>query len=150
MSDLYELQLAWELGDTLPGELLDELRWHLGLPHNQEQKQEPAPGDPAEKDPLLAGRGPASRIGGTLGSELARGRRGWSLTTRQEVHAEMLSGLHRLLKRLIAHTAATGPVGHIRFYEDDVPDLLVVHGGEILRQPLRLAGSGYEPFDGLV
>ncbi|MEU3354180.1 hypothetical protein [Streptomyces sp. NPDC037389] len=142
MSDLYELQLAWELGDAVPEEVLDDLRWHLGL-----QDVGSSDGDGSECEPLLAGRGPASRIGGVLFGALARGPRGWSVTVRQEVHAEELSELDQLLSRLAAHTAiVNGPVGQLRFYEDDAPDLLVAEAGAIARQPLRSAGSELVPF----
>ncbi|AZQ73333.1 MULTISPECIES: hypothetical protein [Streptomyces] len=140
MSDLYELQLAWELGDTLPGEVLDDLRWHMGL-----QGEEPLDGD-LEREPLLAARGPALRIGGVLFSELARGRRGWSVTVRQEMHAEELPELHDLLSRLAAHAPSIDPVGQLRHYEGHVPELLMVQAGAVTRQPLHLIESEAVPF----
>ncbi|MDT0453284.1 hypothetical protein [Streptomyces hesseae] len=135
MSDLYELQLAWELGDTLPGEVLDDLRWHMGL-----QGEDPLDGD-LECEPLLAARGSASRIGGALFGELVRGRRGWSVTVRQEMHVEELPELHDLLRRLAAHSPSIDPVGQLRHYEDHVPELLVIQAGVVARQPLEVAES---------
>ncbi|MCA6094093.1 hypothetical protein LE181_18235 [Streptomyces sp. SCA3-4] len=142
MSDLYELQLAWELGDALPGEVLDDLRWHLGLL----QDIGPLGDDVDECGPLLAARGPASRIGGFLSGELTQGQRGWSVTLRQEVHAEELPELDELLNGVAPYAPESGPVGHLRFHEDEVPDLLAVQSGVVVRQPLHPAGSELVPF----
>lgn len=142
MSDLYELQLTWELGDALPRDILDSLRWHLGLP----QTAGSLPDDGAAEEPLLASRGPALRIGGTLNGELAIGPRGWFLTARQELHAEELPELHQLMSGLATHSSPVRPVGHLRFHEDDVPDLLVVRSGTIVREQPHPASRPHIPF----
>ncbi len=136
MSDLFDFELAWDLDDALPDDLLAELRWQL----------EPDPGE----ERLLSQRGPAWRIGGTLHGALVRTRRGWSLTVRQELHAECLDDLAELLARLAAHSGAEGPVGRLRFYEDEVPDLLVVRAGAMARQAPGATAREAVPFlDGL-
>ncbi|MEW2577395.1 hypothetical protein [Streptomyces syringium] len=144
MSDLYELQLVWELGDTVPSDVLDELRWHLGLPQDTEALT--GRDGNIDQEPLLDGKGPARRIDGTLSGELVRGRHGWSLTARQERHAEELPELCALLNRLAAVSHGTGPVGQLRHYEDDIPDLLVNDSGAVVRRLLRPDDSGCVPF----
>ncbi|MEU4208765.1 hypothetical protein AB0F13_01970 [Streptomyces sp. NPDC026206] len=137
MSDLYELQLAWELDDTLPGEVLDELRWHLGL--------RPPAGSDLDREPLLALQGGALRIGGILGSEFQPGERGWYLAARQELHAQELPDLYELLSSVAPYAVTTDPVGQLRHYEDDIADLLLVHGGTVVRQPQHPADAQPAP-----
>ncbi|MBV7699332.1 hypothetical protein [Streptomyces sp. TRM70350] len=133
MADMFAVELALDLSPTVPGAVLDTLRWHLGL-------GEPEPVD-ASPDlfPLLAGRGPAAKIGGVLTGELLRAGGHWSLTTRQEIHAEFLPDLDPLLEALAAHARWPGVIGQVRFYEEEVPELLVTREGKLARVGLRVA-----------
>ncbi|WP_344014303.1 hypothetical protein [Streptomyces thermospinosisporus] len=115
MADCYELQLALNLPDSLPPCDLALLRWHLG------EESEGGQGDGyAYEYPLLAGRGPAWRIGGVLLGELCAHERGWALTVRQEAHPDEFDGLRRLVLWL-----------------GDVPDVLVARDGAVIREVLH-------------
>lgn len=129
MADWYELQLALDLPDSLKAEELAQLRWHLG--------EEGGRNDDTYEQPLLHSRGPARRIGGVLIGELHADDRGWALTARQEVHPDEFHDLSRLVRWLGARTTTTGPVGHLRFYETDVPELLLALDGSVHRATLR-------------
>jgi hypothetical protein len=134
--------LALDLRDGLTGAELAELRWHVGqgprpeafaivTDHFMVEVDGRLEVDPA---PLLAGSGEAYRIGGTLHSSLAPrdGAAGWRLDLRQELHAEELESLRVLLDRLAGYAdGGGGPVGHLRFYEDDRPAPLVLRDGVI-------------------
>lgn len=77
--------------------------------------------------------------------EIARTGDGWSLTARQEIHAQLLPDLDPLLERLALHSGTEGVIGQIRFYEDHVPDLLINEGGTLVRMALRPAPTGGIP-----
>uniref|UniRef100_A0AAU2JXX0 Uncharacterized protein n=1 Tax=Streptomyces sp. NBC_00049 TaxID=2903617 RepID=A0AAU2JXX0_9ACTN len=123
MADLYALDLAFDLVETTPDAVLAEVRRQL------------AP-DP-EGESLLAERGPAWRVGGMLVGEFGPAERGgWALTVRQEVHAERLPDLEDLLMILAPHIRPPGPVGRIRHYEHESPDLLVLREGRVVQVAL--------------
>jgi hypothetical protein len=132
MSDLHELQLALDLPESLSDSELALLRRHLG--------QEGEGAAWAYEGPLFAQRGAAYRIGGALVGELCAGSRGWALTVRQEVHPEQFDALRRLMEWIGARTTSVGVVGHLRFLEDDVPELLLAQGGTVRRMTLRAQG----------
>ncbi|MEU1820097.1 hypothetical protein ABZ543_33670 [Streptomyces roseifaciens] len=138
MSDIYELQLALDLPDSLPEADMDVLRRHLSdeggdADHDEHDEETGGP----EAYPLLASRGPAWRIGGVLVGELCRGPRGWALTARQEVHPDEFPALEALLVWLAARTSTPGPIGYLRFYESTVPDVLMADGQVPCRMSLR-------------
>ncbi|MFE9571053.1 hypothetical protein ACFYMW_21445 [Streptomyces sp. NPDC006692] len=137
MSNIYALDLALDLSAATPEEVLALVRWHLG--QGLEQAVDGAFSDGSESDafPLWSGRGPAHRIGGVLLGELARGASGWSLTVRQEIHAEELPDLRGLLGRLTRHGASDGLIGQIRFHETDLPDVLFNRSGNLTQCVLR-------------
>ncbi|MFD4690604.1 hypothetical protein [Streptomyces sp. NPDC058463] len=139
MGDMYAVDLALDLRASVPGAVMDELRRHLGT-HPDGQDDEPD-----DQVPLLAERGPAMRIGGLLVGEIARTGDGWSLTARQEVHAELLPDLDALLERLALHCGTEGVIGQIRFYEDHVPELLINDSGTLVRLALTPAPTGDTP-----
>ncbi|MFC7309001.1 hypothetical protein ACFQVC_32950 [Streptomyces monticola] len=139
MGDFYELQLALDLPDSAE---LDLLRWHLGEPAEGQESYE------GEEYPLLAGTGPARRIGGVLAGLLEHGPRGWSLLARQEVHPDEFAGLRHLLEWLAARTTTVGTIGYVRFYEAHVPDVLVVESGSVRQVPLELAPGAEELLPG--
>jgi hypothetical protein len=139
MSDMYAVDLALDLRASVPGTVLADLRWHLGIQAGESDER--AGADTGGMTPLLAARGPAVRIGGVLVGEFARTGRGWSLTARQEVHAEFLSELDSLAERLVRSSSTEGVIGQIRFYEEDVPDLLINRSGTLLKAPLAHAGT---------
>jgi hypothetical protein len=130
MSDLYEFQLTLDMPDSLPASDLALLRWHLG--ESREESQE------SDAYPLLAARGPAARIGGTLVGDLARGGRGWALTVRQEVHPDEFDRLRELVEWIAARASTCGNIGYLRFFEQDVPDVLIADpaSGTAQRLPL--------------
>ncbi|MBZ9639068.1 hypothetical protein [Streptomyces sp. PSKA30] len=117
MADTYELQLALNLPSSLPSRDLALLRWHLG---EEAERQ-----DDEYEYPLLGGRGPARRIGGVLLGELCAHDRGWALTVRQETHPDEFDDLRRLVLWLGARTTTVGAIGYLRFYEAEVPDVLI-------------------------
>ncbi|MEV7995096.1 hypothetical protein AB0O67_25275 [Streptomyces sp. NPDC086077] len=133
MADMFAVELALDLSPTVPGAVLHTLRWHLGL-----GETEPVDATP-DLFPLLADRGPATKIGGVLTGELLNGSDHWSLTARQEIHAELLPDLDPLLEMLAAHARWDGVIGQVRFYEEDVPELLVSRTGRMVRVGLRVA-----------
>lgn len=138
MSDVYAVDLALDLGDFVPSAVLADLRWHLGLEADGGSGADDAVD---EVFPLLSARGPASRLGGVLVGELVRTRSGWSLTARQEVHAEVLPEFDSLVGRLARNSSTEGVIGQVRFYEDDVPELLVNRSGVLVRMSLTSAGE---------
>lgn len=136
MSDVYAVDFCLDLRATVPIPVLTDLQWHLGVrADGAEYGESGATGS----YPLLAGRGPAVRIGGVLVGELIRTPDGWSLTARQEVHAESLPDLDSLAERLAWHSRTEGAIGHLRFYEDDIPVLLVNRSGLLVKVPLAVA-----------
>ncbi|CAL9317490.1 MULTISPECIES: hypothetical protein [unclassified Streptomyces] len=128
MADIYEFQLALDLPSDLPEADLAVLRWHLG-------QEGGVRGD--YEYPLWEDRGPARRIGGVLVGELASDDWGWALTVRQEVHPDEFDDLDRLVAWLGARTTTPGSIGHLRFYEDHVPDVLVARSGSVHAVILR-------------
>ncbi|GAB2946204.1 hypothetical protein GCM10027075_53540 [Streptomyces heilongjiangensis] len=114
----------------MPDAVLSELRRHLG--------HEGGDGlaDESDDHPVWAARGPARRIGGVLVGELIRTDQGWALTVRQEVHAESMAQIDALIEVLAFHSATEGVIGQIRFYEDEIPDLLLSRSGELVRVSL--------------
>ncbi|WP_151769930.1 hypothetical protein [Streptomyces abyssomicinicus] len=142
MGDMYAVDLALDLAPTVPAAVLDELRFHLGAPDAPSGADQGDGGGESEGDltALLAGRGPARRIGGVRTGELVRARDGWALTARQELHAELLPELHALVERLALHARTEGVIGQIRFYEEWVPELLINRSGTPVRMPLGPRG----------
>ncbi|MFC9943141.1 hypothetical protein [Streptomyces pratensis] len=153
MGDMYAVDLALNLGATVPSAVVAELGRHLGAAvatgagESQEAADGPAeePAAPEDLFPLLAERGPAARIGGLLVAELHRTDSGWALTVRQEVHAECLPDLDPLLEQLARHSSTEGVIGQIRFYEDHVPELLISESGRLVRMSLKPDGCGAAP-----
>lgn len=121
MADTYELQLTLDLPDSLSQPELALLRWHLA--------QEGGRQDGQFEYPLWDGRGPAHRIGGLQVAELQPVDGGWALTVRQEAHPDQFTDLRSILQWLGARTTTVGPIGHLRFYESHVPDMLIAQSG---------------------
>ncbi|MFF7362286.1 hypothetical protein [Streptomyces sp. NPDC008125] len=136
MSDMYVVDFCLDLTSSAPVPVLTDLQWHLGARADGAEYGESGV---AGTYPLLAGRGPAARVGGVLVGELARTSGGWSLTARQEVHAESLPDLDALAERLARHARTEGTIGALRFYEDDVPVLLVNRSGLLVKMALTVA-----------
>jgi hypothetical protein len=130
VSDLYELQLILDLPDSLPAADVALLRWHLG--ESGEEPQDP------DAYPLLAARGPAARIGGTLVGDLSRSEQGWALTARQEVHPDEFDQLRELVEWLARRTSTFGTIGYLRFLEHNVPDVLIADPAAGTAQRLTL------------
>ncbi|MFB6707158.1 hypothetical protein ACFCW6_20890 [Streptomyces sp. NPDC056333] len=141
MSDVYAVDFALDLQASVPSSVLADLRWHLGIEAVGESGAEDPVGDVGDVVPLLAARGPAVRIGGVLVGEFARTAGGWSLTARQEVHAELLPELDSLAERLAWNSSTEGVIGQIRFYEEDVPDLLISRSGTLVKMSLAPSGT---------
>ncbi|MER6715212.1 hypothetical protein [Streptomyces sp. NPDC000877] len=136
MSDLYAVDLALDLSPTAPDAVLAHLRRHLEADTADDDSDEV---DWPDFVPLLADRGPAWRIGGLLTGELVQGADHWSLTARQETHAELLPDLFALAEMLAFNARTDGVIGQVRFYEDEVPELLVSRSGTLVKMPLREA-----------
>ncbi|MGW4798360.1 hypothetical protein ACWEPC_38670 [Nonomuraea sp. NPDC004297] len=130
MADVYELLVSVDLYDLTEAEAV-ELQWHLGLaPMPAARGVVPDHTEPVFTEdgridgetgpwPLLAGGGPARRIGGVLFSAMARDGARWALTSRQELHPDEFEDVGGLLAWL--HARALDSVGfrcHLRFYED--------------------------------
>ncbi|MFE3907149.1 hypothetical protein ACFXPY_44755 [Streptomyces sp. NPDC059153] len=141
MSDVYAVDLALDLLASVPSAVLADLRWHLGIEDAADDPADDMTDETGDMFPLLAARGPAARIGGVLVGELARTADGWSLTARQEVHAEFLPELDSLAARLARNSGTEGVIGQIRFYEEDVADLLVSRAGELVKMTLAPTGE---------
>ncbi|MGW7439053.1 hypothetical protein [Streptomyces sp. NPDC054849] len=120
MADLYALDLAFDLLGSTPDAVLAEVRRQL-----------------APDAGLLSSRGPAWRVGGMLVGAFAPAERdGWALTARQEIHEEQLPELEDFLLLLAPHIRPPGPVGRIRHYEHESPDLLVLREGRVVQLAL--------------
>ncbi|MFB9464305.1 hypothetical protein [Streptomyces cinereospinus] len=137
MSDVFAVDLALDLTPTVPRAVLDHLRRHLGLDDADDGSG--AVEDVPDFVALLAGRGPAVRIGGVLTAELLQGHGQWSLTARQEIHAEFLPELDALVEMLAFNAKTEGVIGQVRFHEDDIPELFVNRAGTLVRVHLRAA-----------
>jgi hypothetical protein len=133
MADLYVVDVSMNLTASLPDAVLSELRWHLGLGETADGQEDDAP-----DYPVWAARGPAKRIGGIRIGELTQAPQGWSLTVRQEVHAESMPQVDALVERLVLHSTTEGVIGQIRFHEDEIPELLLNRSGVLTKAPLRL------------
>lgn len=133
---MYALDLTLDPRDSVPGAVMADLRWHLGVADAPEDVEEVE-----DAYPLLAAGGPAMGIGGVLAGELVRKADGWSLTARQEVHAELLPDLDSLLERLAWPSGTEGTIGFPRFCEEDVPDLLINRSGTLAKECLTSAGA---------
>ncbi|MFI8192452.1 hypothetical protein ACIF8T_27325 [Streptomyces sp. NPDC085946] len=134
MADVYEFQLTLDLPDTLPPQELALIRWHLG----EEGGTSDAGDRGAYAYPLWDARGPARRVGGVLVGELRRDGWGWALTVRSEAHPDEFDDLRRMVLWLGRRTTSTGTVGYLRFYEADVPDVLVARAGTVHCLTLRV------------
>lgn len=142
MADTFEVQLALDLPHTLPPPDVALLRWHLG-----DESEGRPDGARTYEYPLCAERGPARHIGGLQVADLRPTADGWSLTTRQELHPDCLTDLRALLTWLAPRTTTTGPIGHLRFYEDHVPTLLIADAGTVTCLFLKAEGAvGLEGF----
>jgi hypothetical protein len=138
MADLFAVDLALDLSPTTPASVIEQLRRHLDAGSAEEPDDDCevwAPGF----TPLLAERGPAWRIGGVLTGELVRGEDRWSLTARQEIHAELRPELDELAEMLAHHARTPGVIGQVRWYEDHFPELLVSQDGKLVKIPLHAA-----------
>ncbi|MFJ4777150.1 hypothetical protein [Streptomyces sp. NPDC088762] len=127
MADLYALDLAFDLVEGTPEAVLAEIRRQLAPDREND-------GDDWR---LLSSRGPAWRVGGMLVGEFApTDRGGWALTARQEIHEEQLPDLEDFLMAIAPHIRPPGPVGRIRHYECESPDLLVLREGRVVQLSL--------------
>ncbi|KDN80086.1 hypothetical protein ABZ568_32870 [Streptomyces olindensis] len=136
MSDVFAVDLALDLSPTVPEAVLAHLRRHVEGDSADDGSGE---ADWPDFVPLLSGRGPAARIGGLLTGQLFQSTEQWSLTARQEIHAELLPDLLALAEMLAFNAKTEGVIGQVRFYEDDIPELLVNRSGTLVRMPLREA-----------
>ncbi|MFI8263927.1 MULTISPECIES: hypothetical protein [unclassified Streptomyces] len=151
---MYELMIAADLRGEVSEQELAELRWHLGIGPQPEclsiitefpfvvVDEEGIPVIEDDPYPLLAGRSAATRVGGVLSSALARRAdlpwKGWSLTSRQEIHPDEFEKVGELLCWLAARarqthlpgSSAVG-IGSLRFHEAEVADALQVENGQV-------------------
>ncbi|MFF5707226.1 hypothetical protein ACFY7H_32775 [Streptomyces sp. NPDC012794] len=140
MADLYALELALELDDSTPEPVLALIRDHMA-PYPEDDAYDDGDVDEDEYVPppfrVLAERGPAYRVGGTCSAGLTRTPHGWTLTARQEIHAECLPDAEALLTALTPHlTTPDAPLGTLRFYEDITPEPITADAASgLLRFP---------------
>ncbi|MEU8774992.1 hypothetical protein [Streptomyces sp. NPDC048606] len=164
MADIYELELALDLDASTPEPVLARLRTHLTpWPEidgdefdGDEFGEDGFDGDGVPPHPLaefdaddeafegaydpdyrvLALRGEAYKVGGTLHAALEPTERGLRLTARQEFHVENRPEVRALLALLAPHVVSpTGPVGGLRWYEDDEAHPLVLDAEGGIRLP---------------
>ncbi|CAM5482735.1 hypothetical protein STAFG_8715 [Streptomyces afghaniensis 772] len=114
MSDVFAVDLALDLSPTVPEAVLAHLRRHV------------------EGDSADDGSGEADW-------PALQGADHWSLTARQEIHAELLAELVALADMLAFNAKIEGVIGQVRFYEDDISELLVNRSGTLVKMPLRAA-----------
>ncbi|CAL9298289.1 hypothetical protein [Streptomyces sp. SudanB52_2052] len=136
MSDVFAVDLALDLSPTVPEAVLAHLRLHMEGDSTDDDNDE---ADWPDFVPLLADRGPATHIGGLLTGHLHQGPTHWSLTARQEIHAELLPDLVALAEMLAFNARTDGVIGQVRFYEDEIPELLINRSGTLVKMPLREA-----------
>lgn len=146
MSDIYAFDLALDLLESTPQDVLATVRWHLGQELEQDLHGNSPDDDEPDIFPLWAGRGASHRIGGTLWGSLDQGARSWSLSVRQEVHAEDLPELKGIVERIIRHAVQEGLIGQVRFRENEMPDLLFNRTGALVQFALR----GWEAVEPLI
>ncbi|MDK9497777.1 hypothetical protein QEZ40_002721 [Streptomyces katrae] len=124
MADLYALELALTLSASTPEPVLALIREHMAPYAEDGVAEDGDDGDDFAPPPfkVLAERGPAYRVGGECTADLTRTPAGWTLTARQEIHAESLPDAEQLLNALTPHLTTPGaPLGTLRFYEDPDP-----------------------------
>jgi hypothetical protein len=131
MADIYAVDVSMNLAATVPNAVLSELRRHLG-----HEEADDGLADDCDDHLVWSARGPARRIGGVLVGELVRTDQGWALTVRQEVHVESMPQVDGLIEVLAFHSTTEGAIGQIRFYEDEIPDLLLNRSGELTKVSL--------------
>ncbi|MFI6469831.1 hypothetical protein ACIBL5_06135 [Streptomyces sp. NPDC050516] len=131
MSDIYAFDLALDLPEATPQNVLAMVQRHLGLEPEEAPVVDPPADDELDAFPLWSGRGAARRIGGVLSGELVRTGHGWSLSVRQEIHAEDLPDLKELVEQLARRAVSEGLIGQIRFHESELPDVLFNRSGNL-------------------
>ncbi|MEU9131879.1 hypothetical protein AB0D08_27875 [Kitasatospora sp. NPDC048540] len=137
MADCFELTLSFDLAPDTPAELIAELRRHLGLESEAAGPAAPIYDDvlcPPDDWLLLSARGAAWKTGGITYAGLERLESGgWAFSGRQEIHPDQLEQLQALLDALLPHMPShQDPVGSLRWYDDQVPQLLVPHHGRVV------------------
>jgi hypothetical protein len=142
MSDVFAVDLALDLSPTVRDAVLEHLSLHLEGGDGADDDIDAEEGCWTDLVPLLADRGPATHIGGLLTGQLFQGSDHWSLTARQEIHAELLPEFVALAEMLARNARTEGVIGQLRFYEDEIPELLVNRSGTLVRLSLREAETG--------
>jgi hypothetical protein len=133
MSNHYEVVFSMFLRDSAPAEVLDELRWHLGL-----AAQRPDSCVISHEEPQMCPAGSNVLPGG----EAARLRRqqryrragaphyAWGLYARLLWPGDQWAGLWgRVALWLSAHAEDDGYAGFFREEHDERPTLLLIRGG---------------------
>lgn len=128
MGDLYVLDVSLDLPASVPESVVDEVRWHLGLATDVDMPED------TDAFPLwdvrgAGGRTPGVQIGELVGDSLT----GWSLTVRQELHADSLPEAEEFVARLARHSITEGVIGQLRFFENHCPELLINTGGTVTK-----------------
>ncbi|AZM90397.1 hypothetical protein [Streptomyces sp. W1SF4] len=134
MADLYALELALTLDASTPEPVLALIRDHME-PYAEDGEAD-SDGDEWVPPPfkVLAERGPAYRVGGECTAVLTRTPVGWTLTARQEIHAENLPDAEHFLEALTPHLPTPeAPLGTLRFYEDPAPQPITADASGAVR-----------------
>ncbi|MER7765474.1 hypothetical protein [Kitasatospora sp. NPDC096140] len=133
MSYHYEVVLGCFLRDDTPGEVLDALRWHLGL-----ADERPAGLDPEEHEYRMLDPDPESRLpGGDFAALRLQGRgftadgpqEAWGLFSRNLWLDDMMGDLATLLDLIAPHVREPGHGGHVREEFDTEPNAITFRDG---------------------
>lgn len=64
---------------------------------------------------------------------------------RQEAHPDEFDDLRRIVLWLGARTTTVGTVGHLRFHEAHIPDVLIAEAGAVRRETLGAGAAVKTP-----
>ncbi|MGC9495676.1 hypothetical protein [Streptomyces sp. WG7] len=129
MADIHELQLTLDLPAPLPPHDVDLCAGTWGRQTAGRKKSAGGTTDTSTPSGTPVGRRGGS--GACWSESCARTTGGWALTVRQEAHPGEFDDLRRTVRWLGERTTSRGAIGHLRFYESHVPDVLIAQEGSV-------------------